>query len=304
MTVKIRTPRNTNTSLAKKDFLNRDASHIIYKNRGWEDTTELDDYTIMPQLRIETMPDNNRRFASFAGPILVVCDLGDIAKPIAGALEPVSDGKVSLPFYVGTLGAATADQNVNYSDLSVKMFPKQYSSVAFYDATGRYAVYTDVFTEEEWKERESAYKAEQERLLAMEKLTVDFFQPGEMQPERDHNFRGEKSAFGEAFDRKWRHAVDGGSMSFDMKLAPDKKNKLVFTYWGGDGNNRVFDIIVEGKKIAEQRLENNVPDKFFDVEHMLDDELFRNKEKVTVTLQARPGATAGGIFGCRTMIVE
>jgi hypothetical protein len=298
MTVKVRTPRNTNTSLAKKDFLNRDASHIIYKNRVWEGTMPLDDYQFILSSIAESMPDNKNRIAFFRGPILMVCDLGDVAKPIAGALEPVSEEKISLPFYIVASGSN------NNSSISVKMLPKEYERVPFYDATRRYAVYVDGFTEEEWKERELAYKAEQERLLAMEKLTVDFFQPGEMQPERDHNFRGEKSAFGEAFDRKWRHASDGGSMTFEMKVAPDKKNKLVLTYWGGDGNNRIFDIIVEGKKIAEQRLENNAPDRFFDVEHVLNDESFRNKEKITVTLQARPGATAGGFFGCRTMIVE
>ena len=93
-------------------------------------------------------------------------------------------------------------------------------------------------------------------------------------------------------------------MTFEMKVNPVKKNKLVFTYWGGDGGNRVFDILVDGKKIADQRLNNNAPDKFFDVEYLLDNEVVRGKEKITVLLQARPGAIAGGIFCCRTMIAE
>ena len=46
------------------------------------------------------------------------------------------------------------------------------------------------------------------------------------------------------------------------------------------------------------------PGSFFDVEYLLDDEAFRNKDRIIVTLQARPGATAGGLFGARTMIVE
>jgi hypothetical protein len=208
----------------------------------------------------------------------------------------VSDDKISLPRIVG---------NIEYPEEELlKTLPKPTELVPFYEAAERYTVYFDVFSEEEWKEREAEYKAEQARLLTLAKLTVDSFQPGEMQPERDHSFRGEKTAFGEAFGKKWRHATDGGSMTFEMKVDPEKKNKLVFTYWGGDGGNRVFDILVEGKKVGEQWLNNNVPDKFFDVEYPLDDEAFRGKDKVTVTLQARPGATAGGFFGCRTMIVE
>ncbi|HQH71593.1 MAG TPA: hypothetical protein PK360_05890, partial [bacterium] len=56
----------------------------------------------------------------------------------------------------------------------------------------RYAVYWDLFTPEQWTEREAAYKAELERLKKLEALTVDVLQPGEMQPERDHAMQGEK----------------------------------------------------------------------------------------------------------------
>ncbi|MCL2104988.1 MAG: glycoside hydrolase family 127 protein [Kiritimatiellaeota bacterium] len=142
------------------------------------------------------------------------------------------------------------------------------------------------------------------RLLAIEKFTVDFFQPGEAQSEKDHNFRGRNTSSGEAFGRTWQHARNGGSMTFEMKVTPDKQNKLVLTYWGGETGNRIFDIRVEGKKVGDQRLDNNSPGQFFDVEYLLDGATIRGKEKVTVTLQARPGATAGGFFGCRVLTVE
>ncbi|MCL2349329.1 MAG: glycoside hydrolase family 127 protein [Planctomycetaceae bacterium] len=299
MVVKIRIPGNCRVMKKETPKAVQSDGYFVY-DQTWEGTKLLDDYVMILSLHVESMPDNKNRIAFFWGPTLLAGNLGAIDKPMAAPFEPTGDAKVSLPCIVGEF-----DLNKFFTEKgNLKTLPEPIRIVPFFAATERYAVYFDVFTEEEWKQREAEYKAGQARLQAMERLTVDFFQPGEMQPERDHNFRGEKTAFGEAFGRKWRHAVDGGSMTFEMKLNPDKQNKLVFTYWGSDGGNRVFDILVNGKKIAEQRLDNNAPDKFFDVGYLLDGEVFRELDKITVTLQARPGATAGGFFGCRTMIVE
>ena len=303
--VKLRIPRNSTVSpRGETTTKGGQAGNYLAYDQTWSGKTLLNDYVIMPKVHIESMPDNKNRLAYFVGHILMSGNLGSTLKPIAAPLEPLSEDKISLPYMVGGM----------FSDFQIGAFhthigevmthPQQTKMVPFFNATGRYTVYFDAFTEEEWQQREAEYQAEQERLQAIERLTVDFFQPGEMQPERDHDFRGVNSQFGEAFGRKWRHAYGGGSMTFEMKLNPTKRNKLVLTYWGSDSNNRVFDILVNGKKIAEQRLDNNAPEQFFDVEHLLDDEAFRNLEKITVTLQAHPNATAGGFFGCRTMIVE
>ena len=77
------------------------------------------------------------------------------------------------------------------------------------------------------------------------------------------------------------------------------KCALLVTYWGSDVGNRQFDILVAGKKLASQRLQNARPGKFFDVEYAVSEELIRNKKKVTVRFQAHPGSMAGGVFGCR-----
>ena len=53
-----------------------------------------------------------------------------------------------------------------------------------------YAIYFDLFTPPVWEENKAEYVAEQERLYKLEKATVAYAQPGEMQPERDFNFQG------------------------------------------------------------------------------------------------------------------
>ena len=65
--------------------------------------------------------------------------------------------------------------------------------------------------------------------------------------------------------RAARHAVDGGWFSYELKVHADTPQDLVCTYWGSDGGNRVFDILVDGEKIATQKLAANKPGEFFDV---------------------------------------
>ena len=302
LVVRLRIPRNSTATPVSSKTLNGvlSAPHLVY-DRTWEGTTLLNDYIIVGSFQTESMPDNKNRIAFFEGPYLLAGDLGAISKPVVSPFESISEETIPLPSIVGTfnLPGVLSDKR------QLKTQPKPTELVPFFNATERYTVYFDLFTEKEWREREMKYQVERTQLQAIERLTVDFFQPGNRRQERDRNFRGINTVFGtEAFGRGWRHATDGGSMTFDMKVASEKTNKLILTYWGNDGGNRHFDILVDGKKIAEQRLSGDAPGRFFDVEHILDDEAFRGKEKVTVTLQARPGATAGGFFGCRTMIID
>ena len=89
-----------------------------------------------------------------------------------------------------------------------------------------------------------------------------------------------------------------------MAVDPNKANELVLTYWGGETLKRVFDIIVDGRKIATQKLQQDKPGKFFDVTHPLPSDLTRGKTKVTVRLQAHPNLWAGGLFGAKSLRSE
>ncbi len=73
------------------------------------------------------------------------------------------------------------------------------------------------------------------------------------------------------------------------------------TYWGSDGGNRTFDILVDGQKLATQTLANNRPDEFYDQPYPLPRALLEGKDHVTVVFQAHPGNFAGGVFGLRVV---
>ena len=84
-----------------------------------------------------------------------------------------------------------------------------------------------------------------------------------------------------------------------MKVDPEKPNDLVCTYWGSDGGGREFDILVDGKVIATQILNNDKPETLWDMTYPIPGELTNGKQKIRIRLQGKPGTIAGGLFGVR-----
>jgi len=246
-------------------------------------------------LSIEAMPDNPDRIAFLYGPMVLAGEFGDRKPepwvPVLMTQDPEPSNWIERvsrrPLQFKTTGVGR---------------PRDFTLIPFYRLHGQwYSVYFDHFTEQQWKARQAAYEAEQQRLREFEARTVDFVQPGEMQPERDHNFAGEQTYAGSHRGRKWRDARNGGWFSFDLKVLPDRPQDLVCTYWGDDSGGRVFDLLVDGEKLATQTLNRNAPGKFFDVTYPLPESMIRGKRKITLRFQAHPGRTAGGVFGCRIL---
>jgi len=271
--------------------------------REWRDGDHVD-VRIPMNLRTEPMPDNPNRVALLYGPIVLAGDLGPEDLGVGPEGEPAEP---RVPVFV-TEGKALEDRVVPVSGEPLTFRtdgigkPEDVTLIPFYRMHHRrYSVYWDLFSADEWARREAEYRVEQQRLAELTARTVDVMRIGEMQPERDHNLRGESTGAGDFGGRKWRHAVDGGWFSFEVGVLPDRPVDLVLTYWGSDSGGREFDILVDGVKIATQMLDNSKPGRFFDVIHELPEDLTRGKDKVTVRLQAHPHRTAGGLFGARTV---
>ncbi len=164
----------------------------------------------------------------------------------------------------------------------------------------RYTVYWQFLTGKAWKEKQALQEAEQRRIKVIEEATIDLVTPG-TKLEKSHNQMGESSYSGNAFGGQWRDARGGGWFSYDMKVLPDQPVYARVRYWGGDSNNRKFDILVDDRKIATQELNAPKPGQFMDVTYEVPPDLTKGKQSVTVKFQAHPGAMAGGIFGCRIM---
>jgi len=262
--------------------------------RTWRDGDELT-VRLPMDLRRESMPDNEKRMAILYGPLLLAGDLG----PIEERNVPQSfilDRGESLQEWVKPI-----EGEANRFSLKTGIHEEPIRLLPFHEMHfRRHAVYWDLYTEEEWRRLKEKLLVEEKRRKELEARTLDFLRVGEMQPERDHALKGEKTGAGQGLGRKWRHAVDGGWFSFEMAVSPEGPVDLLCTYWGGDVHNRLFDILVDGERIATQRLENEVPGHFFDAVYPIPLELTQGKKKVVVRLQAHPGMRAGGLFGCRT----
>jgi DUF1680 family protein len=269
---------------------------FIELKRTWKDGDRVE-LTIPMSLRLEAMPDNPQRVAILYGPAVLAGNLGDEAKSSTVSFMPalVVEGHEPSQWMKPVAEAGP----VTFRTVSVGR-PWDVTLYPFYRMHHkRYAVYWDLLNEQQWSERETNYKKELERVRRLEAATIDFVQPNETQLERDHNMQGERTEAGENAGRKWRHARDGGWLSFDLKVLPDQPVALVCSYWGSETGLRNFAILVDGQKIATQSLQNDKPGEFFDVTYPIPQELTRGKNKITIRFQAQPGNLAGGFYGVR-----
>ncbi|NQU24505.1 MAG: glycoside hydrolase family 127 protein, partial [Candidatus Nealsonbacteria bacterium] len=276
-------------------------------DRSWNDG-DVVDVTLPMSLRIEPMANSPKKVAIMYGPLVLAGQLGRDGftenMPYSGnqkayANLPTPDVPVLI---TDDKPVAEWVQRVPGKSLQFKTVgvgrPNDVSLIPFHEAHHqRFTVYWDLFTEEDWKQKEAEYKAEQQRLKALQARTVDSVVP-EMQPERDHNYQGDKSSAGMFNGRHWRHAYPGGWFSYDLKIAADRPIDLLVTYWGSDVG-RTFDVQIDGRKIATQTLNKQKPGEFYDVTYPIPEDLAKNKDKITVRFQAPDNSMAGGVFACR-----
>jgi len=275
--------------------------------RTWKDG---DTITVeMPMsLHLWRMPDDPSFAAILYGPVVLagVLPTEDLAREkIYGPYH--SDGKpVSAPDLVPAgedlegWVKPVAGRPLMFQTVGAGR-PGDVTLMPFYELFGkRYALYWHLYTKKGWADIEVQRKAraaeEAARKKAIEKRLVDRVEVGEAESEKEHSLQAEKSESGELRGERWRHAVDGGWFSFDLKVLPDNAMVLLGRYWGSD-TGRTFDILVEGTKIASQTVNVNFPGDFFDVEYKIPLELTRAKKRVTVRYQAPPEGLAGGLYG-------
>lgn len=265
--------------------------------RTWK-TGDVVEVAMPFTLRTEGFRDNPERFAFLHGP-LVLCAEVAVGKPqpaivaehgrLLASLKPVAD-KPST--FIGPPEVFRVAGDKAGPGVTLEPFYKMHGD-------RHYVVYWDVFTPAQWQVKEQEYVAELARQKELEARTIDYVNPGEEQNERDHKLQGERHGAGDFGGRKWRHAPDGW-FSWEVKVLPGQPQELRVTYWGSDVG-RVFDVLVDGEKIATQKLNNNRPDQFYDEVYPLPEKLTQGTERINVKFQAHPGNTAGGVFGLRTM---
>jgi hypothetical protein len=282
----------------KKKKVNQKPGSFVKIERKWKSGDRLE-VKIPFSMRIETMPDDSNRVAIMYGPLVLAGDLG-----------PVTDSASKDQMYVPVMMTESRDPSIWTKQLEGKTNtfisvntgrPRDVEMKPFYSIYNRrYSVYWDLFNEAGWEAREADYKAELENTKKINEATIDFIQPGEMQPERNHNFRGEKTTPG-AFKERPNRESRSGWFSFDMKITPDAPVALIVEYWGGFPGAKTFDIMINEKVIATENISGKKEGQFINVQYNIPEEISRGKSKITVRFRAHPGNMAGPVFGVRTI---
>jgi uncharacterized protein len=252
-------------------------------------------------LRVRPSMDDPAMVSFFYGPVLLAGKLGRVGMPasdIGGVQQNFPPIPVPVLVTSSTVAPAALLKPVSgkpttYVASMVRVAdrsPVEVELAPFYQVHHqRYAVYWKVLKPEEL----DAYAQRQAKLLPKAASFI-----GDAEAEKSRNLQGERTSSGSFSGRMWRAAEDGGWFSYRLQVVAGEEQELVCTYWGSETGNRVFDILIEGTKVATQTLRQNKPNEFFDVVYRIPAVLVHGKQFVTVRFQAHPGAIAGGIFHC------
>ena len=280
-------------------------------DRIWH-SGDVVDIRVPMSLRTEPLPHTPDKQAVFYGPTLLAGALGREGMnklPDVATYQAPYDNQPALDVatFVAPAGEAlhrirpVPDRPLTFRTVGLGQ-PDDVTLIPMYKLHHeRYNLYWSVLTPEEYTQRQAETAADLAQERALDLRTVDRLLPGNQQSEVDHHFVGRNSRNGTFGDRSWRDAADGGDFSFTFKLDHSPCLILRCTYWGNDTGPREFDILVDGASIATQKLDNNRPGQFFDVDYPLPAERLQGKSSFTVTLRAKPDRLAGGLFDCRLL---
>lgn len=279
---------------------NAKPSSFITINRVWEngDTVELD---IPMTVRIESMNDNQNRIAFMNGPLVLAGDLGPIqqnesVKELLYTPVLVTNESTVLKHIV-----TVSEKNHQFA-MNKLGYPRDVKLIPFYQMYDRStSVYWDVFTETVWKKAEISYKASVEKERELQLRTVDFIQPGEMQPERDHEFGGEHVGYGVQSNRKYRDTWPSGHFSFTLKVQTHQQNHLVVMYTKEIETMKSFDITIDEVKLEKGQVELIELNTFVQVKYEIPNHTTAGREKVRVTFRAYEGQKVPKVFAIRVV---
>ena len=277
-------------------------SSYLEIRRTWADGDRID-VTLPARLHAAPMPDDATVVAFMYGPLVLAGKLGgesltdDLVYTNENWYRFPRDQVAEAPVLLAESDDVTqCIEKVQGEPLTFRTvaLAQNLTLVPYHRLFGeRYVVYWRVFRA--GSDEHLRFLAQEEARRKLRARTLDEVEIGDRRSESAHGMKGERTASGTHEGRSWRHATDGGWFSYDLRVQPGRPLELCVTYWGSDIGGREFDVLVDGEKLATQKLDNNRPGMFYDEIYPL---RLRRKETVTVKFQAHPGKTAGGVFGC------
>lgn len=232
---------------------------------------------------------DDSRFGQYAGgkklaldeaPILLPKHLDDIAKN----LKPVP-GK-PLHFKLAT-------RMENAIDGELQPFFEIHDS--------RYMMYWLALGENGYKAYMQKLADEEKARQALEARTVDKVNPGEQQPETDHNMEADVTERGNTEGVFFRDARDGHFFSYLMQTKGETNLSLQLKFWGQDEwRTSEFDIYVNDKLLCSVNNSHRWrTTQFKTVDYTIPSEFVKGKKEIRVKFVAHKGKQVGQIYGVR-----
>ena len=165
----------------------------------------------------------------------------------------------------------------------------------------RYMMYWLALTESSYKQYiDNIAKQEQER-QALEASTVDKVQPGEQQPETDHQMETDESYTGNTNNVFYRDARNGHYFSYLMQTDGLTNLKLRLKYWGvGEWKSHEFDIYIDDVLLRSINNTGKYRISEFKAEtYDIPATLLQDKKQVRVKFVAKPNKQIGEIYEVR-----
>ena len=277
-------------------------------DREWKtgDTVQV---RLPMSLHLEALPDDGHIEAVMYGPVVLAGDLGTEGlasvkrygpgTPPVGRLAPMT-----IPAFVAASPQQVLDRvkpvpgkPLTFQTVDLAR-PRDVTLIPLYKTfEPRYTVYWTTYTAAEWEKHTAALADVAAKRKAIETRTLDTVDVSDDGSERAHAFTSEGSNQGFVEGRRWRDARNG-FLSYALKVPADRPATLVCTYRGSEGQRRVFDVLVDGEKIATETLEYH-PTELLDREYAIPEALTRGKSTITVRLQPQASAHTGGLVEMR-----
>lgn len=188
----------------------------------------------------------------------------------------------------------------NVAMMKQSLVPERTLLVPFFRLhDSRYQVYWPQLAGDDLQQYLAQAKATAQKREALARITLDSVNPGEQQPEIEHDFQGQDTRAGVNKGEHWRDAQ--GWFSYRLKNPQQRATHLRIRYFKGDVN-RQFSVHVNERLLAQVTLEDEQsPDNdFYTIDYPLS-EAMRQAPYLRVRFSAGENSIAGGIYGVRLL---
>ncbi len=296
-------------------------SSYVEIDRTWN-TGDIVTVKTPMRVTIEELPNVANYISILKGPIVLgartgtedlhglVADEDRWAHIAAGSLLSVTEA----PFIVGERAEVLQKLNsmkpvegkpfsFNASDLFVRQSDKALILEPFYQIhDSRYMMYWLSMTKREYEMTKDKLEEQEYVKMVLDNRTIDDVKPGEQQPEVDHSYKTSNSYTGYHKGEGWRDARNGGYFSYNMLTAKREDLYLMVRYWGNEGGNRTFSIMIDGELLTTENVSGKWKvDEFVNVEYPIPASMLKDKESVIVRFQTSGTNVAGGVFRVRML---